>query len=113
MKTKLAVSLIAFAFAAAAATVDVTLPSKAVAGSTELKPGAYKVTVDGGKISFAQGKKIIAEAPVTTETVDKKYSQTSYSSVDSKIKELYLKGTTTKVIFGAAPAPDSSVHSTE
>jgi len=109
MKTKLVVSFLAFAFAAAAAT-EFNLPSKTFAGSTELKPGIYTVTVDGGKITFAKGKKVMAEAAVTTETASKKYGETSYTAVDSKMKELYLKGTTTKVIFGAV---DSTPRASE
>jgi hypothetical protein len=106
MKKKLFLSLVtvALAVANAASSYNLTLSSPVWAGSSELKPGVYKVTLESDKVVFTKGKTVV-EAPATTGNAEKKYSGTSYVSVDSKMKELYLGGTTTKVIFGGtAPA---------
>jgi hypothetical protein len=102
MKMKLMLCLATFALAIAnAATMTVSSPIWV--GGTELKPGDYKVAVQGEKVVFTKGKTVV-EAPATSGTADKKYSSTSFVSVDSKMKELYLGGTTTKLTFAAAPA---------
>ncbi len=102
MKTKLLLSLLTVSLAIAnAASYTLTLSSPVWAGATELKPGAYKISLEGEKMTFTKGKTVV-EAPVTVGTADKKYAGTSFVSVDSKLKELYLGGTTTKVTFAPA-----------
>jgi hypothetical protein len=105
MKKKLLLCLTTISLAvASAATQELTLSQKVWAGSNELKPGTYKVAVEGDKITFTKGKTVV-EAPVTASTTEKKNKLTTYTSVDSKIKELFIGGTTTKVVFGeTAPA---------
>jgi hypothetical protein len=103
MKTKLMLCLATFSLAIASAAT-MTVSSPIWVGGTELKPGDYKVAVTGEKVVFTKGKTVV-EAPATSGTVDKKYSTTSFVSVDSKLKELYLGGTTTKLTFEpSAPA---------
>jgi hypothetical protein len=90
------------AVAAAASSYKVTLFERAVLGSTELKPGDYKVEVNGEKATFRAGKNT-AEAAVKIETGSEKYSQTTvrYSNGDGKyhIQEIRLAGTNTKLVF--------------
>jgi hypothetical protein len=102
MKTKLLLCLVTLSLGlASAASSIMTVSSPVWAGATELKPGDYKVVFQNDKVVFTKGKTVV-EAPATTETAAKKYSTTSFISVDSKLKELYLGGTTTKVLFNAA-----------
>jgi hypothetical protein len=103
MKMKLMLCLATLSLAiASAATVTVSNPIWV--GGTQLKPGDYKVAVNGDKVVFTKGKTVV-EATATPGTAEKKYGATSFVSVDSKIKELYLGGTTTKLTFEAtAPA---------
>lgn len=102
MKTKLLLSLLTVSLAIAnAATYNLTIATPVWAGATELKPGAYKLTLEGDKLTFVKGKTVV-ETAVSTGTAEKKYSGTSFVSVDSKMKELYIGGTTTKVIFTPA-----------
>lgn len=75
-----------------------TVSSPLWVGGTQLKPGDYKVTVTGEKVTFTKGKTVV-EAPATSGAADKKYSSTTFTSVDSKLKELYLGGTSTKLTF--------------
>jgi hypothetical protein len=102
MKTKLMLCLVTLSLAIAnAATMTVSSPIWV--GGTELKPGDYKVAVTGEKVVFTKGKTVV-EATATTGTADKKFSSTSFISVDSKMKELYLGGTSTKLVFTPAAA---------
>lgn len=103
MKMKLMLCLATFSLAVASAAT-MTVSSPLWVGGTQLKPGDYKVTVAGDKVTFAKGKTVV-EAPATPGTADKKYSSTTFTSVDSKLKELYLGGTSTKLTFEpTAPA---------
>jgi len=86
---------------ASAATLQ--LDNAQWAGDKQLKPGTYKVEVVGDKAVFTSGKTVV-EVPATVQTNDKKYSHTSFSAVDSKIFEIDLGGTNTKIVLGPAPA---------
>jgi len=104
--TKLTITLAALALAAASAApahYSLTLSTAQWVGDKQLKPGDYKVEVSGDKAVFKTGKTVV-EVPATVQQSDQKYLHTSYSSVDSKIKEIDLGGTSTKVVFGSAPA---------
>jgi hypothetical protein len=87
------------AIASAASTYHVTLAQKAVLGSTELKPGDYKVEVTGEKAMIRVGGKSI-EAPVKIETGDQKFSNTMIDMDDQKhIKSIRVQGTSTTLVF--------------
>jgi hypothetical protein len=75
----------------------VTQPIKA--GSIELKPGAYKFEVKGEKVVFKEGKNVVAEVPVTTETAPKKYADTTYESANGQITAIRVGGTTTRLVL--------------
>jgi len=108
MKRKLVLSFALIGLAVASAkSYSVTLLEKAEAGNTELKPGDYKVEVNGDTATLRQGK-VSAQSPVKVETNDRKYDSTSvkYSTADGKmrIEEIHLGGTKTKLVF-AEPVP--------
>lgn len=103
MTKKILLSLGTFALAAAsAATHKVTLFQASMLNGAELKPGNYKLTVDGNKAVLSSGKQQY-EASVKTETADSKFSSTSvrYQNGDGKyrIQEIRLGGTNTKIVF--------------
>jgi hypothetical protein len=93
----LVVALILSGFATAASTYKVTLTSTAKVGATELKPGDYKVTLDGDKAVFASGKTVMAEVPVTVENGEKKYGDTRVSMANESVQAIAFGGTKTKV----------------
>ena len=105
--TKLTITLAALALAAASAApahYSLTLSTAQWVGDKQLKPGDYKVEVSGDKAVFKTGKTVV-EVPATVQKNDKKYSLTTYQATDSKIQEIDLGGTTTKIVFGSsAPA---------
>jgi hypothetical protein len=102
MKYAFAVALLAVG-AASAASHSVVLSSTQWAGDKQLKPGVYKVEITGDKAVLKSGKTVI-DVPATVQTADKKFSHTTFQSVDSKLTEIDLGGTNTKIVFGAAGA---------
>ncbi|MFB3825620.1 MAG: hypothetical protein ACE15B_02580 [Bryobacteraceae bacterium] len=101
---RLVVCFAAFALAiagASAKTYSLTLFQPSVLNGTELKPGDYKLDVNGDKIAI-RGHKQKVEANVQVVTGDQKYPSTSvrYSNGSGKyqIQEIRIGGTKTKVV---------------
>ena len=89
--------------AAGAKTYTMDLFEPAMFGSTELKPGVYKVEVVDQKATVRNGK-LLGECPVKVETVDRKYDTTSVRFLNGdggklRIQELRIGGTKTKLVF--------------
>jgi len=90
---------------ASAKSYDVTLSAATMAGSTELKPGAYKVKVEGSQAVFtdAQSSKSWT-APVKIENGGKKFGETVVESVTqgdmAHIQAIDLAGSNTRLQFG-------------
>lgn len=87
---------------ASAKSYRVDLYEPATAGTTELKPGSYYVSVDGQN-AVIKGGKVDSHMPIKVETAGTKYDDTSvkYTIVDGKkqIQEIHLGGTKTKLVF--------------
>ncbi len=87
---------------AAGAGTKVTLFEKSFIGGEELKPGEYKIEVNGDKATIKSGKQVI-EATVKTETGSEKFGATSvrYGNADGKyrVQEIRLGGTKTTLVF--------------
>ena len=77
---------------------------------TELKPGEYEVKVDGDKVTFKQGKNVIAVA-AKVETNASKFSDTQMDikteNGQAKLKELDLGGTKSKIMLTDASAVEA------
>jgi hypothetical protein len=110
MNSKLVLSLFAFAAMAMAAgkTYTVKLYEPAMLGTTELKPGEYRVEVTDQKAVLKSGK-VQKEADVKVETADSKFDTTTVrlsSGTKPQIQEIRLGGTRTKLVFSdAAKSP--------
>jgi hypothetical protein len=89
---------------ASAASYSLNLTDSAWVGNTELKPGSYKVEMQGGEVVFTSTKQTV-EAPAVAEKADKKFRDTNFESVDSKIREIHLGGTNTTIKLMNAPEP--------
>ncbi|MBI5085038.1 MAG: hypothetical protein HZB13_10640 [Acidobacteria bacterium] len=87
---------------ASAATYSLTLFQSAAVGGKVLKAGEYKLSIEEGKAVIKQGKESV-EVPVKVENGPDKFSVTSVRYTEeggkSKVKEIRLRGTSTKVIF--------------
>ena len=92
----------ASALVAAASKYSIDFRESAIVAGTELKPGVYKMEINGDKAMLSNGKQQV-EASVKMEEGSEKYSATTvrYSIVDGKYRlhEIWLRGTKTKVIF--------------
>ena len=86
---------------AAAKSYEIVLTSPTMAGAVELKPGSYKLKVEGNNATFTNvenGKSVTA--PVKVETGDQKFDQTRLETTDNKLHEIDLGGSHTKIEFG-------------
>ena len=104
--TKLILSMITVAAAiasAASTTCRFDLSSPAWVGSTELKPGAYKVEVEGDKAVFQKGGKNVVEVPAKLEEGGQKHSNTALMTINQNgkpmLQEIQVGGTLTTIVF--------------
>lgn len=104
MTKKIVLSLATFALAIAvgASNYNLTLTKPAVVGGTEIKPGEYKVELNGNKVTLKSGKSVV-DADVQVDNATTKFTQTTYCCLaeDGKyrIQELRIGGTSTKLTF--------------
>ncbi len=91
--------------AANAGSYRLRLFERSLVNGVELKPGEYRVEVNGSKATIKRGKQSV-EAAVRLENAGDKFRSTSvrYENGDGKytIREIRLRGTSTRLIFDAA-----------
>ena len=106
-KLLLAITTVALGIASAADTYRVTLFQPSVINGTTLKPGDYKVEVEGDRATIKGGGAKV-ETAVKVEPVEQKYGATSVRYINGtgqmKVDEIRLGGTKTKLVFSQ---PDS------
>jgi hypothetical protein len=88
--------------ASAAPAYRVTLTEPAVIAGSVVKPGDYRIVVNGDKATLTSGK-ISLEVPVKVETGTQKFS---YTSVESRteagknmVDDIQIGGTSTTLVF--------------
>ncbi|MGH7973602.1 MAG: hypothetical protein ACREIC_33205 [Limisphaerales bacterium] len=102
-KLVFAFATVALAAASAASnSFNLTIYQPTWVEGTQLKPGDYKVQMQGDKAVIKSGKNAI-EVPVKVETAGQKYNSTAIR-VDSnqKLEEIRVGGTSTRILFPAA-----------
>lgn len=91
-----------------AATHNFTLYQPTMVNGTELKPGEYRLEVNGDHVVMSQGKKNRVEASVTAEATDTKNAKTvlRYDNADGKMRlqEIRLGGTNQKLVINDTSA---------
>src|ERR1700685_4364348 len=101
-KLMLGACVFALGIATAASTYHVRIADPTWVGTTELKPGEYDVKVDGDKVTFKQGKNIVAVS-AKVETSASKFSDTQMDikteNGQAKLRELDLGGTKSKIML--------------
>ena len=109
-KLMLGACVFSLSIAAAASSYHVKIADPTWVGGTELKAGEYEVRVDGDKVTFKQGKTVVAIA-AKVETSDRKFSDTQLDikteNGQSKLKEVDLGGTTSKIMLSDASAVEA------
>lgn len=101
---------VALAVASAAGSYDLVLSQPAWVGNTQLKPGTYKVAMQGSTAVFTSGKKTVAEAPVSVQKGAHKVSATEVETSNSKIQEIRPGGTNSRLVFSPGAGGDTSAH---
>jgi hypothetical protein len=90
---------IALAVASAASSYNVTFYQPVMIHGSELKPGDYKLELNGATAIIKQGK-TQTEAPVTIQNDDgKKYQRTAVRLNGNQVEEIRIGGTHTRVVF--------------
>jgi hypothetical protein len=86
-----------------AKTYTFSLSSPANAGAVQLKPGEYRIEVEGSSVVLKDDEGHQIDANASLETVDQKYDQTSVvtSTADgaNRLEYIELGGTKDKIEF--------------
>lgn len=94
-----------FSILASAKTYDIVLSGTTVAGNVQLRPGEYRVKVEGNTAKFTdvERDKTVA-VPVTVKQTPQKFDQTAVDTDKTggadKIKAIELGGSNTELDFG-------------
>ncbi len=84
-------------------TYTFTLSSPAQAGDVQLKPGEYKVKVDGSQFVLTDQAGHRIETNATMETADHKFTQTSIAMTNEnggpRIVSIQLGKTNSRIVF--------------
>jgi hypothetical protein len=96
-------SIASFAILASAAPVyKVTLTEPAVVAGSVVKPGDYRIVVNGEKATLTMGKTSL-EVPVKVETGAQKFQYTSVEcrteAGKNMLDDIHVGGTTTTLVF--------------
>jgi hypothetical protein len=78
-----------------------SLHQRATLNGTPLKPGDYRLQVDGGKATLKMGKSVI-EVPVKVESAEHKFKDTMVAlegpSDNLRISEIDIGGSNTRIV---------------
>jgi hypothetical protein len=112
-KLMLSACVFSLGIATAASTYHIRIVDPTWVGGTQLKAGEYDVKVDGDKVTFKQGKKLI-EVTAKVEASATKYSDTQMDvrteNGQAKLRELDLGGTKSKIMITDASAVEAGTH---
>jgi hypothetical protein len=101
-KLMLSFGTLALAIASAASSYHFSIFQASYVAGKELKPGDYKIELNGDKATIKVGKQVL-EAAVKVENGTEKFAETSvrYATADGKmtVQEIRLGGTSTKLVF--------------
>ena len=104
-KLMLGACVFSLGIATAASTYHLRISDPTWVGTSELKPGEYEVQVDGDKVTFKQGKNVIAVS-AKVETNASKFAGTQMDvkteNGQAKLRELDLGGTKSKILLDDA-----------
>lgn len=104
-KVRLIFGIATLAVAALGAnTYRFTLQEPANFNGTPLRPGDYKIEINGDKATIKIGRTVV-EAPAKLETAERKYPMTTISFDDTSAKksitEIHVGGSTTRIMISS------------
>ena len=85
-------------FAQAEAHFKFSVPSPITVAGTKLKPGDYKVDVEGSEASFKLDGKVF-KVPATLQAEGRAYKDTTIEANDSNVRAIHIGGTVMTVVF--------------
>ena len=101
-KVLLGACVFSLGIASAASSYHIMIVDPTWVGQSQLKPGEYEVRVDGDKVTFKQGKNVVAVS-AKVETSASKFSDTQMDvktvNGQAKLQELDLGGTKSKIML--------------
>jgi hypothetical protein len=97
-KLVLGFAVAGLAVMSAANHYSVTFYDSVVVNGTTLKPGDYDLEIKESTAIIKQGK-IMAQAPVKLENDGKKFSSSTVRLSGTRVEEIRLGGTHTRVVF--------------
>lgn len=101
-KLLLGACVFSLGIASAASNYHIRIVDPTWVGQSQLKPGEYEVRVDGDKVTFKQGKNVVAVS-AKVETSASKFSDTQMDvktvNGQAKLQELDLGGTKSKIML--------------
>lgn len=87
-----------------AKTYDITIPAPAKVGNVELKPGQYKLKIEGAVAVFTDSHNKSFSVPAKVETSDKKFNYTRLETANrdgmDTIQAIDLEDSNTRVTIG-------------
>jgi hypothetical protein len=89
----------------------ISVPATLQVGDAHLKPGTYKVSVEGNQAMFRQGKSSIS-VPVNVEKNRNTAQDTAMETAGSSLHAINLGGTNVKLVFANEPVAATESEST-
>jgi hypothetical protein len=97
-KFVLGVFSVGLLFAQGEAHFKFVVSSPITVAGAKLKPGEYKVDVEGSEASFKLDGKIV-KVPATLQTDTRAFKETTIESSDSSVRAIHIGGTVMSVLF--------------
>jgi hypothetical protein len=97
-KLVLSVFSVGMLFGQAEAHFKFTLSAPVTVAGAKLKPGDYKVDVEGSEASFKLDGKIV-KVPATIQTETRAFKETTMEATDSNVRAIHIGGTVISVQF--------------
>ena len=112
-KTFVMAGLLLFALALTAAAKErhwVKLYNESTINGATLKPGQYRVEVNGQEAIFYKGSKEVARSAVRREQVGSKYDRDSVVYQGSALAEIRMTGQNSKLVLSPGAVASKSVE---
>jgi hypothetical protein len=94
----LSICSVGLVFGQAEAHFKFSVQAPIVVAGTKLKPGEYKVDVEGSEASFKLDGKVV-KVPASLQAEARAYKDTTMESSDNNVKAIHIGGTVMTVVF--------------
>ena len=94
----LSICSVGLLFGQAEAHFKLSIQSPIIVAGTKLKPGDYKVDVEGAEASFKLDGKV-TKVPASLQAEARAYKDTTMEASDSNVRAIHIGGTVMTVVF--------------